>query len=224
MIDREEVERVAKWFDRDYEMNGSGVSKQAAALLREQDTELAFSPWRLIDNSSDEARTWQCQYCKAIVSRSTYPSPYGHAATCQHSIQSVVDKAERAEKAEAERDEQARLNGMGGEREARLMAKIAQLEKEYLYLEEERDWEEQQLGKIKAERDEAFAEIARLVDQCRAVDQLRVEANALWAEELDKAIKYGKAMAKDLDSWDDDRGGPNENATAFRKWMEERGK
>ena len=40
---------------------------------------------------------WRCRECWATVCRGIYPTAFGHAAHCSHSIRDVVDRAEKAE-------------------------------------------------------------------------------------------------------------------------------
>lgn len=198
MIDRKEVERVANYLERYAEIEPAQMLRD---LLAERES--FYMEYRM--------------KCDAETKELLVRAEKAEIALDAEQRHSQLMR-ERVTKAEAERDELKETQLKFGTMMHEVMAERDDLQKKLDTCLQGgmRVWAER-AEKAEAERDAAFAEIARLVDQCRAVDQLRVEANALWAEELDKAIKHCEAMESwtTYEEW-------GRAADAFRKWMEER--
>ena len=77
----------------------------------------------------------------------------------------IFELLDRLERAEFKCLEQARLNGMGGEREAALMAKLEAAEKELAELRSSMKFRTSLIGRTEAERDALRAKIAKMEQQ-----------------------------------------------------------
>jgi hypothetical protein len=96
--------------------------QEGADRLRELETELAAAKAEI------ENLIWNLAGCSTIA-QSGKPTDYSHELA-RPALHDVNRLAARAEKAEAECLEQARLLGMSGSREASLLSKISQLERQ----------------------------------------------------------------------------------------------
>ena len=83
-----------------------------------------------------------------------------------------MDAAAHIRKLEYELNEQLRLNGMGSEREARLMARVAEMEKENAALKNALDAQIQYQSTLRADRDR--------MDWMECLNQLPIRNKGKW--------------------------------------------
>ena len=111
----------------------------------------------------------------------------------------ITEILDRLEEAESDALEQARLNGMGSEREAALMARLEAAEKELAELRSSMKFRTSLIGRTEAERDVLRAKVERMEQQEPVLWQVRTRPtwNATgWSEWRDCCEEHAKDVTK----------------------------